>query len=338
MKKLFLLAMIFLLPLALGNCEKSNTEAEIKEKTIVDHLGQLKISGTHLVDQYNNVVVLRGMSLFWSNWGGYYYNEETIQWLRDDWKCTVIRAAIGVDADGGYIESRSTELAKLYTVIDACIELGIYVIVDWHTHHAEDHISEAIEFFRTVSAKYGNHPNIIYEIYNEPLDISWVNVIKPYAEGIISVIRENDTNNVIVVGTRTWSQDVDDVIGNRIDDPNVAYSLHFYTGTHQQSLRDKATSAITAGIPVFASEWGLSQADGNGDLDMAETNLWLYFLERNDMSWCNWSIINKDESSAALLPSTTTRSGWDKDELTQSGRFIRTYLISQNTEMYDSLK
>ena len=332
-KRIFLLCCSSLI---LCFCSKANTEFEISTNTIVKHFGQLKIDGQYLLDQNDEIVVLRGMSLFWSQWGSVYYNKETIKWLRDDWKCTVIRAAIGVE-HGGCLDNQLVELNRAYTVIDACIDMGIYVIVDWHDHNAEDHISEAIEFFRAVSFKYGDKPNIIYEIYNEPLNVSWNNVLVPYADTLITEIRNNDPENLIIVGTPNWSQEVDDVIGHTISDSNVAYTLHFYTSTHDQWLRNKAITAISANIPLFVTEWGLSEASGTGEIDLQESDLWMNFLNLNNLSWCNWSIINKDESSAALQSSTTALYGWKEDELTQSGQMIRNYLIEMNSEMFDQL-
>jgi len=274
------------------------------------------------------------MSLFWSQWAPDYYKEETIKWLRDDWKCTVIRASMGIES-GGNLENPGVEYQKITEVIDACVKLGIYVVVDWHDHHAEDHLEESKVFFNNISSTYNYYPNIIYEIYNEPLAVSWSNVIKPYAESVINTIRNNDSNNVIVDGTPNWSQNVDDVINNRISDENTAYSLHFYTGTHRQMLRDKADKAISAGIPLFVSEWGLSEATGNGDMDMIETNLWTEYLELNNLSWCNWSITNKDETSAVLLSSTTSLSEWSIDELSEAGNIIKDYLVRMNSEIFD---
>lgn len=336
LKKIIRIILMSCLSLILCFCSKASTELETNTNTIVRQYGQLKIDGQHLLDQNNEIIVLRGMSLFWSQWGDEYYNQETIKWLRDDWKCTVIRAAIGVE-HGGYLANPLVELNRAYTVIDACIELGIYVIVDWHDHNAEDHVSETLEFFSALSNKYGNRPNIIYEIYNEPLNVSWQNVLAPYADTLVSEIRKSDPDNLIIVGTPNWSQEVDDVVGHTISDSNVAYTLHFYTSTHDQWLRNKAISAISANIPLFVTEWGLSEASGTGDIDLQESDIWMNFLDLNNLSWCNWSIINKDESSAALLPTTTALSGWSEDELTQSGQMIRNYLIEMNSEMFDQL-
>lgn len=335
MKQLIIILIFSISPIliACGVSDKNAVEIENEGQTIVDHFGQLEVKGKNIVDKSGNIVVLRGMSLFWSQWEGDYYNFETIKWLRDDWNCTVVRAAMGVES-GGYLENPETEYAKVKRVIESCIDLGIYVIVDWHDHHAEDHLEEAKEFFGNISSEYGGYPNLIYEIYNEPLDVSWKNVLKPYAESVIEVIRSNDTDNIIVVGTPNWSQDVEEVIESPLDFNNVAYSLHFYSSTHGQSLRDKASQAINAGIPLFVTEWGMSEATGNGIIDNEELNIWADFMEANNLSWCNWSIANKDETSAALLPSNSKISGWNENELSESGNIIRDYLINMNSGMF----
>lgn len=309
----------------------------VGSKTVVSHFGSLRVDGKNIVDKNGDTVVLHGMSLFWSQWGGQFYNKETVDWLVNDWHCTVIRAAIGIAKDG-YPDNPEKELEKLYTVIDACVDAGIYVIIDWHDHHAEKHGELAAYFFAKVSAKYSDTPNVIYEIFNEPLKISWKEVIKPYAEKVISVIRKNDPDNLIVVGTPTWSQDVDDVIGNRIDDPNTVYSYHFYSSTHQQDVRDRAIKAMDAGVPLFVTEWGMSEASGTGTINVEQTKVWTDFLEKNNLSWCNWSIITKDETSAALLPTTEKLSGWSDAELSQSGKTIRNYIREMNSDIFKNLK
>lgn len=321
------------------SCKDSNdniAEPEKSEITVVDYYGQLSINGTLLVDKKNNPVALRGMSLFWSQWGGKYYNKECIKWLRNDWKCTIVRASMGIEA-GGYLTNAETEFNKITEVIEACIDLGIYVIVDWHDHNAQNHLAEAKDFFSKISNLYGNKPNIIYEIFNEPLNVSWSNVIKPYAEEIITTIRENDKKNIIVVGTPTWSQDVDAAAKDPLAGDNIAYSLHFYTGTHNQSLRNKAITAINKGLALFVTEFGISEADGNGKIDMNETNLWISFLEQYNLSWCNWSIMDKDETSAALNSGSSATGNWAENELKESGKILRDYIRTQNNDIFDIL-
>ena len=252
--------------------------SNFQDTSIVEKYGNLSVSGTYIVDQNGNPITLRGMSLFWSQWMGRFYNEGCIQWLKNDWKCTVVRAAMGVES-GGYLQNPQAEMNKVKTVINACINAGIYVIVDWHDHNAENHQPQAIVFFKQIAQLYGNYPNIIYEIYNEPVHVSWTNVVKPYSVALIDSIRSIDPDNLILVGSPTWSQDVDTASRNPIDRSNIAYTLHFYAATHKQALRNKAITAMNNGIALFASEWGTCEATGSGVLDYAEVETWLNYME-----------------------------------------------------------
>ena len=333
MKKLiFSLIMV----VTLVQCKETTTKPD-SHLTVVEKYGRLQVDGTSITDKNGDTIVLRGMSLFWSQWGGHYYNAETLRWLRDDWGITIVRAAMGIES-GGYLENPSEEKAKVESVIDTAIELGLYVIVDWHDHHAENHQEESMAFFDELSKKYGDVPNLIYEIYNEPLNnVTWSGVVKPYSEAVISAIRANDPDNLIIAGSPTWSQDVDIAAADPIDDVNIAYTLHFYTGTHRQSLRDKANLAMARGAALFVTEWGTSEASGDGNLDYQETETWLKYMDDNNLSWCNWSVIDKDETSAALLPGANFRGGWGQNELSESGTFIRNAIKTRNADLLDSL-
>lgn len=297
--------------------------------SVVEEHGQLSVANSKLVDKNGNLLQLRGMSFFWSQWIGKYYTNETVKWLKDDWQCTLVRPALAVEPDG-YLVNPEVEKLKVTTVIDAAIEHGLYVIVDWHDHHAENHVEEAKAFFGEMAQKYGNHPNIIYEIYNEPLNVSWTNVLKPYHEAVIEEIRKYDSNNLIVCGTPNWSQDVDDVIFNEIDDPNVMYTVHYYAATHKQELRDKVLLALNNGIPIFASEFGISEASGDGSIDSDEAEIWWSFLDEHKLSSTNWSIADKEELSAALKPGADIRGGWAMSDLTVSGIMVRNELRKKN--------
>ncbi|APQ18437.1 glycoside hydrolase [Maribacter hydrothermalis] len=310
----------------------SPTTTPTSEGTIVSLHGQLHIEGNKILDQNNIEVQLRGMSFFWSQWMGQYYNSETVAWLKNDWQCTIVRAAMGIEDSEGYITNPEVEKNKIFTVIDAAIVEGIYVIVDWHSHHAEDYEEEAKAFFSEVAQKYGNQPNIIYELYNEPLDVSWDIVLKPYHEAVITEIRKYDPDNIVVCGTRNWSQNVNDVIGNEIDDDNVAYTLHYYATTHKQELRDIAQQALDNNIALFVTEFGTTDYSGDGFIDAEETNTWWTFLDENKISWCNWSIADKEENSAALLPNASSTGQWNTTNLTQSGLMVRKELKSKNPQ------
>jgi endoglucanase len=269
-----------------------------------------------------------GMSLYWSNngWpGARFYNAGAVKWLKDDFHATLVRAAMGVDAAGGYIDNPADNKARLKAVVDAAIANDMYVIIDWHSHNAYKYQSQAIAFFQEMARTYGNNNHVIYEIYNEPMnDVTWEGTVKPYAQAVIGAIRAIDPDNLIVVGTTTWSQDVDIASRSPITGyKNIAYTLHFYAGSHKQSLRDKATTALANGIPLFVTEWGSTNADGGGAVDTAETNTWINFLKTNSISNANWALDDASEGSAALVPGASATGGWATSSLTTSGNLAR---------------
>ena len=267
-----------------------------------------------------------GNSLFWSNtgWGGErYYNANVVRWLKTDWKSTLVRAAMGVEGSGGYLKDRGGNLARVRTVVDAAIANDMYVIIDWHSHHAESYRNDAIAFFQDMARSYGTHNHVIYEIYNEPLRISWSRTIKPYAQAVIDAIRAIDPDNLIVVGTPTWSQDVDVAAADPVVGTNIAYALHFYAGSHGQSLRDKAEIALDRGVALFVTEWGAVNANGDGAVATAATHDWMSFLRARGISHANWATNDKAEGASGLKPGASTAGGWPASQLTASGTLAR---------------
>lgn len=293
-------------------------------ETPVERHGQLRIDGTRLVDQHGAPVTLRGMSLFWSQWIPRYYNEATLRRLRDEWGITVIRAALAVE-HGGYLENPEAEAAKIERVIEAASTLGLYVIVDWHAH--QPHPEDAADYFGKLAARYGDRPNIIYETYNEPLpEHGWAAVLKPYHERVVAAIRAHDPDNIVVLGTRSWSQDVDEAAADPVAGTNLAYTLHFYAASHKQPYRDKAQRALDRGIALFVTEYGTTQASGDESIDAAEAQIWWDWMEARGISYANWSIADKDEKSAIFKPGTATDGRWRDSDVTESGRLVRAQL------------
>ena len=266
-----------------------------------------------------------------------FYNPSCIGWLYNDWKCSVVRAAMGVGS-GGYLTNPAAEEAKVKTVIDACIAYGIYVIVDWHDDDAQDHLPQSIAFFEDIARQYGDKPNVIYEIYNEPQQVSWTTVVKPYADSVVKHIRAIDPDNLIIVGTPTWSQDVDVASLNPITANNIAYALHFYAATHKQALRNKAQTALNNGIALFVTEFGTCESSGTGVLDSNETRTWFAFMNQNNLSWCNWAIEDKTETAAALIPGSSGIGNWPISSLTASGLIIRQSILSGNSSILTKVR
>lgn len=296
-------------------------------QTPVEKYGALRVEGNRIVGRSGEPAVLRGMSFFWSQWMGQYYTTNVVQWLRNDWGCDIARVAVGVAKDG-VLGHPEREMARAKVVIQAAIDCGMYVIVDWHDHQAHEHQKEAITFFEEIARTYGKKPNIIYETWNEPLDKhDWSTVIKPYHEAVVAKIRAIDPDNVIVLGTQTWSQEVDKASLNPVKGLNLAYTLHYYAATHKEGLRQKARTALSNGVALFVTEWGTCEASGNGKLDEAECRLWFTFMEKNHLSWCNWSVADKAETASALRPKASPLGGWKAEELSPSGALVRNELL-----------
>ncbi len=288
--------------------------------------GALSVHGNKIVNKNGDPVSLAGCSFFWSNtnWdGAKYYNKDVVDWLYTDWNASIVRAAMGVEANGGYLQDPSNK-ERVKAVVEAAIEKGMYVIIDWHSHHAEKYESEAINFFREMASLYGDMDNVIYEIYNEPLEASWSFVVKPYAETAIKAIREIDPDNLIIVGTPNWSQDVDSASNNPIKGfKNIAYTLHFYAGSHNQQLIDKATYALENNTPIFVTEWGTVNANGDGAVDVEWTEKWMKFCCEHKLSHCNWAITDKEEGASALKQGASTHGKWKEKNLTESGKLVK---------------
>ncbi|MBI2427229.1 MAG: cellulase family glycosylhydrolase [Ignavibacteriales bacterium] len=296
--------------------------------TIVQQFGQLGTKGGSIVDKSGTAVTLRGMSLFFSQWEPEFYNYDCIRWLRDDWKCTVIRTAMGIEEDG-YLANPSREKAKIKTVIDACLSLGIYVIVNWHDFHAEQHKDEAIAFFEEIATLYGNSPNVIYEIYSEPETTDW-ETVRSYADEVISRIRAIDPDNLIIVGTPWWSQYVDEASENPLPYSNLAYALHFYAASHKQELRDRAMVALNRGLTLFVSEFGGGDYTGTVGIDYDELDAWFKLMDDHNISWCNWAIEDRGTTASALQSGASSTGGWSVSVLTESGQLMRNKIRSTN--------
>ncbi len=291
--------------------------------------GKLKVDGTLLKDEKGNAVVLRGMSFGWHNFWPRFYNAGAVNELTTKWNSTVVRAAMGIEPKNGYKEKPEESKRLVKNVVDAAIKEGIYVIIDWHSHNIN--LPEAKAFFTEMATTYGQYPNVIYEIFNEPDQELWKDV-KAYSQEVIAAIRAVDPDNIILVGHPHWDQDIHIVA----DDPikgvdNIMYTVHFYAATHKQNLRDRCNYALNKNIPIFISESAGMEATGNGPLDEAEWNAWINWAEEKKISWVTWSVSDKDETCSVLLPSAKANGKWKDSDLKESGVKTKALLKKYNT-------
>ncbi|MEK3752053.1 cellulase family glycosylhydrolase [Paenibacillus sp. FSL E2-8871] len=308
--------------------------------SVVSKNGQLRVSGNQLVNQAGEAIQLKGMSSHGLQWFGQFSNYDSMKWLRDNWGMTVFRAAMYTQ-DGGYINDPSQK-NKVKQAVQNAIDLGIYVIIDWHVLGEQDpnvYKQQAKGFFSEMASLYKDYPNVIYEICNEPNGsaTTWNGKIKPYAEEVIPVIRSIAPGSIIIVGTGTWSQDVQDAANNPLYYSNIMYTTHFYAGTHGQWLRDRIDYARSKGVAVFITEWGTSDASGDGGPFLAESKVWTDFMQDRKISWANWSLCDKSEVSAALVPGASPYGGWSDAQLTASGKFVKDQMYGSSQPPSDGI-
>jgi endoglucanase len=303
------------------------------QQTPVQINGQLHVANGQIVNKNGLPPQLRGISMSWSIWQGRkYYNTDVVDWLRKDFNISLLRVSMAVQPDSGYLQQPHDQKKLVTTMIDRAIKKGIYVLIDWHDHNGHLHVEQSKKFFGQMAKKYKGVPNVIYEIWNEPERVTW-DTVKNYALQIIPEIRKHDKNNLIVVGTPHWDQDVDIAAANPIKGfDNIAYSFHFYASepSHQAGLRARADKAIQSGLPLLVTEWGVGEADGNGAFDIEKNATWLKWMQSHKLSWANWNITDKKETTAILQSGAPVNGDWTEEQLTPAGAYIRKVLRELN--------
>ena len=305
--------------------EQSGSSAQ--QQTIsggVSKNGWLQVKGTQLCSESGSQVMLRGMSSHGIQWYPQYASVQSIA-NTASYGANVFRVAM-YTAENGYISNTSKVKNAAFSAVDAAISNDMYAILDWHIlsdGNPMTYKKQAEQFFAEASARYKDNPGVIYEICNEPNgNVSWSKDIKPYAQDIVNIIRKNSPKSIILIGSGTWSQDILDPAKDPVKGSNIMYTCHFYAGTHGEWLRQRITQARKLGAPIFISEWGTSAADGSGGVYLKQSAEWLDFLEKNGISWVNWSLCDKSESSAALRSGASASGKWTQNDLSESGKFV----------------
>nr|BAA12744.1 endo-1,4-beta-glucanase [Bacillus sp.] [Bacillus sp. (in: firmicutes)] len=383
---LILVLLLSLFPTALaaeGNTREDNFDhllgnENVKRPSEAGALQLKEVDGQMtLVDQHGEKIQLRGMSTHGLQWFPEILNDNAYKALSNDWDSNMIRLAMYV-GENGYATNPELIKQRVIDGIELAIENDMYVIVDWHVHAPGDPrdpvYAGAEDFFRDIAALYPNNPHIIYELANEPSsnnnggagipnnEEGW-KAVKEYADPIVEMLRDsgNADDNIIIVGSPNWSQRPDLAADNPINDHHTMYTVHFYTGSHAAStesyppetpnsergnVMSNTRYALENGVAVFATEWGTSQANGDGGPYFDEADVWIEFLNENNISWANWSLTNKNEVSGAFTPFELGKSNatsldpgpdqvWAPEELSLSGEYVRARIKGAKYEPID---
>jgi endoglucanase len=303
--------------------------AEAATKFTDAKVGALHVEGTTLCDKDGNTVQLRGVSTHGLSWYPEYVNDKCFKELHDKWGANVVRLAMYTAEYNGYCTGDANNRKSLKKLIKKGVKLAakynMYVIVDWHIlsdGNPNTYKKQAKAFFKDMSKALCGYDNVLYEICNEPNGGTTWKQIKSYAKTIISTIRKNDKDAVIIVGTPTWSQDVDQAAASPLEGDNLMYALHFYAGTHKDDLRKKMVAAIQKGLPIFVTEYGICDASGSGSINKTEANKWVKAMDKYNVSYVAWNLSNKSETSALIKSSCKKTSGFSRSNLSSSGKWL----------------
>ena len=291
-----------------------------------------------MVDQNGVPTQLRGASTHGMHWFPQYVNQNAFQTLRDDWGINMVRLVCYPRDVGsvGYLTGGDSTKQQLDTLIqngvDYATKLGMYALVDWHVHayNPNEYLKEAKIFFTKYATMYKDHDNVLYEICNEPTGTNWYSGngkdLYTYCSEVIKTIRDIDPDAIIICGTNTWSQDVDQVAAKpmkALGYENIMYTFHFYSATHKENLMEKVRLATKDGTPIFVTEFGICSADGNGSYDPESADRWIALLDELNISFACWSYSNCNEKSAYFKSSCSNAGGdWTADDLTTTGKWL----------------
>lgn len=287
---------------------------------------RLKVSNGKLVNTDGKVVQLKGVSSHGIAWYPQYVNDAAFKTVKG-WGCNTFRIAMYTAEYNGYCVGGSDNRTRQKNLIKKAVtyakKYNMYLIIDWHIlsdGNPNKYKSYSLAFFKWAAKLYKDCPNVIFELCNEPNgNVSW-SAIKSYAQSVIAAIRGQGSKAICIVGTPTWSQDVDLAAKSPITKyNNVMYSLHFYAGTHKDWLRKKLTAALSKKLPVIVSEFSITDASGNGNVNSSEGNKWMTLLNKHKIGYMMWSLSNKNESSAMIKSSCKKLSGWTSSDLKTAG-------------------
>lgn len=315
-------------------------------ESIVKTNGKLSIKDAHILNSKGDPVVLKGMSTFGIEECGDFFTTEAVKTLAQDWGCDVIRLTIKGDKTNGYLKEPDKYFDPICKFCDMCINEGVYVIVDWNVGYeksADENKTAAVDFFTRLSLIYADVPNLIYEVSNEPVTVDeenpikdeWAKAIAPFASEVITAIRDNSADSIVIVGTAGKGLDIEEAAKAQLKFNNIAYGCRIFSGSQSQDQRDKIKEALDKNVCVFVSEWGLCSENCKGGVYYLESDNWIEFFRENHISWCNYAIgstVDNDANALVLVSdrynSDQKASHWPEGLISKSGKYAKDKILA----------
>lgn len=307
------------------------------QETPVSQNGRLSVCGTQLCNEHGFPIQLRGISthgLQWYGWGDC-ITDESLDAIKNDWGADIVRVSMYIQ-EGGYETNPQQYTDMVDTIVENLYQRGLYALIDFHMLDPGDpnyNLERAKTFFNHVSAMHGAKGNVLYEIANEPNGVYWSS-IKTYADQVIPVIRANDPDGIVLVGTPDWSSlgysgtpAIDSISNNPIDDDDVMYTFHFYAASHGQYYRTGFDQASDI-LPIFVTEFGTQNYSGEETNDFSSTELFFDIMDEKKISWINWNFSDDWRSGAVLKTGSCSAGEWSGDALKEAGTWIQNKMLN----------
>ncbi len=262
----------------------------------------LSISGRDIKDPDGKTVILRGVSLVDISVANSRTRNASllIDMATDNangWYARVIRLPVypnAIDGQPGWIADPDGYFTKhLDPAVQHCISRQVYCIIDWH--YIKDYNSQGVDtatraFWIYVAPKYADSPNVIFELYNEPIYPDDWRAWKKTAQPWVDVIRTNAPKNLILVGGPRWSQNVSEAAADPFSGGNLVYAAHIYPEHGGANIWDSWFGDSSKTAPYFITEWGWQQG-GNLPTSGTKSGFGVPFsayLDSKGVSWTAW--------------------------------------------------
>jgi fibronectin type 3 domain-containing protein len=298
----------------------------------------LHTSGNWILDPNNNQVTLRGCSVVCPEYQtGTKNTNQIIDLIANSatgWFTRVVRLPVCTSGNA------ATDYALIDPIVQHCIAKGLYVIVD--LHFVQDYGSAAgqvpqsqvLNFWNTIAPHYASSPNVIFEVYNEPVNPADWNTWKSYIQPVVNAIRAVAPNNLILMGSPQWSTFVNQAVSNQITGGNIVYVYHLYPnqGAPTTSFLDGKYGTAANSVPVVLGEFGWQNPGDSvttGTTSGFGTPLKTYMEAHKNINWVAW-VANNTETNwlPIMFDASWNLLGGDSYE----GQFVHDWLNADQND------